>query len=49
MKATNISWLPQVEVVRHAWTCPEGLQIVRQLYLKNELIDEVSFLHVFRN
>ena len=48
-KALNISWLLQVGVIRHNWPFPKRQQIVSQLYLKNELSYEVSFLHVARN
>ena len=47
-KAISISWLLQVGVLRHVWTCPKLQQIVSQFYLKNELSYEVSFLHVVR-
>ena len=41
MNTTNVSWLLQVGVVRHAWICPKWWQIVSQLCLKNELSYEV--------
>ena len=40
--------MPQVGVLRHISTFPKR-QIVSQLYLKDELSYEVSFLHVVRN
>ena len=39
----NVSWLLQVGMVRHAWTCKKWWRIVSQLYLKNELSYEVNF------
>ena len=44
----SISWLLQVGMLRHAWTCLKWQQIVSQFYLQNELSYEVSFLHVVR-
>ena len=48
-RSNKYSWSFQVDVVKHAWTCPKLWQIVSQLYLKIGLSCEVSFLHVIRN